>query len=143
VEPQVTVPFPPDLFEALAQRVAELLAERPPVQRYLDAEQAAAYLGIRSRRCGRRSGVTAKASPTGSSTAAASSSTGSPSTSTSPPRAARPAAATPSAASRPPPRERPGERRDGGRTYSVTVGSRHPRVDGGEQQALLVQRSCA
>jgi hypothetical protein len=46
VEPQVTIPFPPDLFEALAQRVAELLCEQPPAKRYLDAETAAAYLGI-------------------------------------------------------------------------------------------------
>jgi hypothetical protein len=46
VQPQVTIPFPPDLFEALAQRVAELLAEQPPVQRYMDSETAAAYLGI-------------------------------------------------------------------------------------------------
>jgi hypothetical protein len=46
VEPQVTIPFPPDLFEALAQRVAELLREQPSAQRYLTAEAAAAYLGI-------------------------------------------------------------------------------------------------
>jgi hypothetical protein len=26
VEPQLTIPFPPDFFEALAQRVAEILA---------------------------------------------------------------------------------------------------------------------
>jgi hypothetical protein len=30
MEPQVTIPFPPDLFEALAQRVAALLREQPP-----------------------------------------------------------------------------------------------------------------
>jgi hypothetical protein len=46
VEPQLTIPFPPDLFEALAQRVVELLREQPPAQRYLDTEAAAAYLGI-------------------------------------------------------------------------------------------------
>ena len=42
----VTIPFPPDLFDALALRVAELLSEQPPSPRYLDAEAAAAYLGI-------------------------------------------------------------------------------------------------
>jgi integrase len=31
------------------------------------------------------------------------------------------------------------EKEDGGRTYYVTVGSRHLKVDGGEQEALLVQ----
>jgi hypothetical protein len=46
VEPTVTIPFPPDFFEALARRVAELLREAPPAQRYLDSEAAAAYLGI-------------------------------------------------------------------------------------------------
>jgi hypothetical protein len=46
MDPQVTIPFPPDLFEALATRVAELLAERPPAQRYLDSAAAARYLGI-------------------------------------------------------------------------------------------------
>jgi hypothetical protein len=30
-------------------------------------------------------------------------------------------------------------REDGSRTYYVTAGSRHPRVDGGEREALLVQ----
>jgi hypothetical protein len=46
VEPSVTIPFPDDLFEALAQRVAAMLAERPAAQRYMDAEAAAAYLGV-------------------------------------------------------------------------------------------------
>jgi hypothetical protein len=46
VETHVTIPFPDDLFAALAKQVAELLAERPPVQRYMDAEAAALYLGI-------------------------------------------------------------------------------------------------
>lgn len=46
MEPQVTIPFPPDLFEALAQRVAELLREQPPAQRFMDSDTAAAYLGI-------------------------------------------------------------------------------------------------
>lgn len=46
MDASVTIPFPPDLFEALAQRLAELLAERPPAQRYLDAEAASRYLGI-------------------------------------------------------------------------------------------------
>jgi hypothetical protein len=46
METQVTIPFPPDLFEALAGRVAELLAERPPAQRYLSTEAAADYLGL-------------------------------------------------------------------------------------------------
>jgi len=46
MEPAVTIPFPPDLFEALAVRVAELLAEQPPAQRYLDTAAAAHYLGI-------------------------------------------------------------------------------------------------
>jgi hypothetical protein len=31
------------------------------------------------------------------------------------------------------------EKEDGSRTYYVTVGSRHRKVDGGEQEALLVQ----
>jgi hypothetical protein len=42
----VTIPFPPDLFESLAQRVAEVLAKRPLEQRYFDAEAAALYIGI-------------------------------------------------------------------------------------------------
>jgi hypothetical protein len=46
VEPSVTIPFPDDLFEALAQRIAALLSEQPPVQRYLDAEAAALYPGV-------------------------------------------------------------------------------------------------
>ena len=46
MDAQVTIPFPPDLFEALAQRVAELLREQPPAQRFLDSEAAAVYLGI-------------------------------------------------------------------------------------------------
>jgi helix-turn-helix protein len=46
MEAQVTIPFPPDLFEALARRIAELLTERPEAQRYMDADEAAAYLGI-------------------------------------------------------------------------------------------------
>jgi hypothetical protein len=46
VEPGVTIPFPEDLFEALAQRVAAILSEQPAPQRYLDAEAAARYLGI-------------------------------------------------------------------------------------------------
>jgi hypothetical protein len=46
VEPSVTIPFPDDLFEALAQRVAALLSEQPPAERYLDAEAAARYLGV-------------------------------------------------------------------------------------------------
>jgi hypothetical protein len=41
VATHVTIPFPDDLFEALAQRVADLLAERPPAERYLDTEAAA------------------------------------------------------------------------------------------------------
>jgi hypothetical protein len=46
VEPSVTIPFPDDLFEALAQRVAAILAEQPAAQRYMDAEAAARYLGL-------------------------------------------------------------------------------------------------
>ncbi len=46
MDASVTIPFPPDLFEALAQRVALLLREQPPTARYLDTEAAAAYLGI-------------------------------------------------------------------------------------------------
>jgi hypothetical protein len=46
MEPSVTIPFPKDLFEAVARRVAGLLAEQPPAQRYMDAEQAATYLGL-------------------------------------------------------------------------------------------------
>jgi helix-turn-helix protein len=46
VDAAVTIPFPPDLFEALAQRVAAILSEQPPVQRYMDAEAAARYLGV-------------------------------------------------------------------------------------------------
>lgn len=33
VDTQLTIPFPPDLFEALAQRVAAILSERPPAER--------------------------------------------------------------------------------------------------------------
>jgi hypothetical protein len=46
VDAQVTIPFPPDLFEAICQRVVELLHEQPPAQRFMDSETAAAYLGI-------------------------------------------------------------------------------------------------
>jgi hypothetical protein len=46
VEPSVTIPFPEDLFEALAQRVAALLSEQPPAERDMDAEAAARYLGV-------------------------------------------------------------------------------------------------
>ena len=46
VESTLTIPFPPDLFEALAQRVAQIVAEQPPAHRYLDAAAAAAYLGL-------------------------------------------------------------------------------------------------
>ena len=46
MDAQVTIPFPPDLFEALARRVAAILSEQPPAQRYMDSEAAAAYLGV-------------------------------------------------------------------------------------------------
>jgi hypothetical protein len=46
VEPQVTIPFRPDLFEALAQRVAELLRKQLTAQRFMDAEAAAVYTGV-------------------------------------------------------------------------------------------------
>jgi hypothetical protein len=46
VETTVTIPFPPDLFEALAERVAVLLAEQPSAQRYMDSDAAADHLGI-------------------------------------------------------------------------------------------------
>ena len=46
VVPQVTIPFPPDLLEAIAQRVAAILCEQPLAQRYMNSEEAAAYLGI-------------------------------------------------------------------------------------------------
>ena len=42
----VTIPFPPDLLEALSQRVAEILEQRPPAQRFMDSENAAIYLGL-------------------------------------------------------------------------------------------------
>jgi Helix-turn-helix domain len=42
----VTVSLPSELVEALARRVAELLAQEPLAQRYLDPEEAARYTGI-------------------------------------------------------------------------------------------------
>jgi transposase InsO family protein len=88
VEPQLTIPFPPDFFEALAQRVAEILAERSRAQRYLDAEAAAAYLGIPVKTLRTKEWREREGSRTASSTPASSSSIGSPSMSASPPRAA-------------------------------------------------------
>jgi hypothetical protein len=46
VDATAIIPFPPNLFEALARRVSELLAEQPPGNRYMDADAAAAYLGL-------------------------------------------------------------------------------------------------
>jgi hypothetical protein len=46
VDVTVTIPVSPEFLEALARRVAELLAEQPLAQRYLDAESAPLYLGV-------------------------------------------------------------------------------------------------
>jgi hypothetical protein len=42
----VTIPLSTDLLEALSQRVAEILEQRPLAQRYMDSETAASYLGV-------------------------------------------------------------------------------------------------